>query len=290
MRPIVLAHGIAPFDEVIARFGANAYFKFIPEHLRPRFEVHEPRVDFAGSVVDRSRELKQEIERNALAGGADKVHIIAHSMGGLDARHMIVDEGMADRVASLTTIGTPHSGTPFADLGLARANAAADAVLPSASGDPALELISFLGLDVAGVADLTTTECAAFNQRAASGEAANPVRYRAVASHQDRRRVFTPLKLSWDVIADRVGDNDGLVPVSSQLWVDVLKGDGMIEKRVEQQRFPFQADHLNQIGWWDLSELRGASALEIWNGRLRFERRVRDLYLAIAEEVTASDP
>ena len=42
------------------------------------------------------------------------MHLIAHSMGGLDARHMIVREGMAERVASLTTVGTPHNGTPVA--------------------------------------------------------------------------------------------------------------------------------------------------------------------------------
>jgi len=37
-----------------------------------------------------------------------KVHLFAHSMGGLDARHMITHLGMANRVRTLTTIGTPH--------------------------------------------------------------------------------------------------------------------------------------------------------------------------------------
>jgi triacylglycerol esterase/lipase EstA (alpha/beta hydrolase family) len=42
------------------------------------------------------------------------VHIIAHSMGGLDARHLIVDiVTMADKVGTLATIGTPHLGTSF---------------------------------------------------------------------------------------------------------------------------------------------------------------------------------
>jgi triacylglycerol esterase/lipase EstA (alpha/beta hydrolase family) len=36
---------------------------------------------------------------------APKVHIIAHSMGGLYARHMIVDNGITDR-QTLATIGT----------------------------------------------------------------------------------------------------------------------------------------------------------------------------------------
>ena len=48
---------------------------------------------------------------------ARKVNIIAHSMGGLDARYAIAKLGLADRVASLVTIGTPHLGTPLANLG-----------------------------------------------------------------------------------------------------------------------------------------------------------------------------
>jgi triacylglycerol esterase/lipase EstA (alpha/beta hydrolase family) len=36
-------------------------------------------------------------------------------MGGLDARYAISLLGLARRVASLTTIGTPHRGTPVGD-------------------------------------------------------------------------------------------------------------------------------------------------------------------------------
>ena len=39
-------------------------------------------------------------------------------MGGLDARYMIASLGMEARVLSLTTVGTPHRGTAFADWGM----------------------------------------------------------------------------------------------------------------------------------------------------------------------------
>lgn len=45
-----------------------------------------------------------------------KVNIIAHSMGGLDARYMISALGGANRVASLTTISTPHTGSKVANF------------------------------------------------------------------------------------------------------------------------------------------------------------------------------
>ena len=48
------------------------------------------------------------------------VHIIAHSMGGLDSRTLIARNlhGLSDpgRIASLTTVSTPHRGSPVADL------------------------------------------------------------------------------------------------------------------------------------------------------------------------------
>ena len=46
------------------------------------------------------------------------IHIIAHSMAGLDGRVLIGNNlnGLADRIASLTTLSTPHHGSPVADL------------------------------------------------------------------------------------------------------------------------------------------------------------------------------
>jgi triacylglycerol lipase len=71
--------------------------------------------------------LKTSAERaNKLAAKIDKefpegpIHIIAHSMGGLDSRTLIgLDlNGLSTpgRIASLTTLSTPHGGSPVADL------------------------------------------------------------------------------------------------------------------------------------------------------------------------------
>ena len=48
------------------------------------------------------------------AEGVCKVNIIAHSKGGLDSKYMIENLGMEDHVASLTTLCTPHKGSPIA--------------------------------------------------------------------------------------------------------------------------------------------------------------------------------
>ena len=60
--------------------------------------------------------LAQRIEDICAATGADKLIILAHSMGGLAARACLRKRG-ARRVAKLITLGTPHHGTVLARLG-----------------------------------------------------------------------------------------------------------------------------------------------------------------------------
>ena len=268
-RPIILAHGIARFDEVLRRFGVEFYFKKIPEHLEGEgFRVYRSSVSFAGSVEQRAGELKDEVERILGEAKADKAHIIAHSMGGLDARHMIVDLGMDDRVESLTTIGTPHHGTSFADEGLEQADAFIDAVRR-------------MGGNIEGFRDLSTRACGEFNRRAEDAEASNSVHYQVYSSFQRKRAVFGPLQFSWKIINEREGPNDGLVPVSSQEWAASLANQAGDKKAIIRRQFGFEADHLNQTGLWDVNELLRLN----WNAR-GYERKVRDVYLDIARGVT----
>ena len=165
--PIVLAHGIARFDFLLAHllqttslFGLDLtlptdginYFKGIARHLRDQgFDVYQSQVSFAAPVTKRAEDLRAEVNKVLALKQSAKVHIIAHSMGGLDARHMIATLGMADKVASLTTIGTPHNGTSFADWGIKN------------GGSALIESLKNV-LDIAGAQDLTTQACAAFNQ------------------------------------------------------------------------------------------------------------------------------
>lgn len=64
---------------------------------------------------------------------------------------MISQLGMASRVLSLTTIGTPHHGSPIADEVI------------KAGKTKLTQLAEHLGCDVKGITDLTTTACADFN-------------------------------------------------------------------------------------------------------------------------------
>ncbi len=116
--PVVLVHGFSGFNSL----GPLEYYFQILDKLAEigETEVFAPTVPPYAGVVDRAPFLAQAIDEVLAETRAEKVHLIAHSQGGLDARYVISVLGYATRVATLTTVATPHRGTPLADhvLGL----------------------------------------------------------------------------------------------------------------------------------------------------------------------------
>jgi hypothetical protein len=79
-----------------------------------------PQVPVSESAAVRGRQLKEAIRLQLENMPPDtRVHILAHSMGGLDGRWVIAKGGLADRIDSLTTIATPHRGTSLGDVAYA---------------------------------------------------------------------------------------------------------------------------------------------------------------------------
>lgn len=258
--PIILAHGICPFDKLIQPFSDMDnrdddrlhYFRKIRSTLRQNgFLAFHSRVRWAADLERRASDLKKEITRiTENFSRWRRVHIIAHSMGGLDARQMIFKYQMQDQVASLTTIGAPHMGTAFADWGLKRFGILLDMVRP-------------FGLNLEGFKDLTRESCRRFNDITRDFEKNNGVLYQTVAGVQPLNRIFRPLRYSYRIIWREEGENDGLVSLKSATWRD----EYLLEI--------LDADHLDQIGWWDRS--KGA-----WMEKEAFERRIRQFYLRIS--------
>jgi triacylglycerol lipase len=285
--PIVLAHGIARFDILrkifLDRLGLEEdqvgdkfhYFKGIKSHLESNgFEVHHTSVDFAGRVETRATQLSEQIDQILSQSRSAKVHIIAHSMGGLDARHMIVNvEGMADKVSTLVTIGTPHLGTTFADFGI------------TFGGRLAVDALRSI-IHLEGFEDLTTTSCKSFNTRAKDQEANNSVVYQTYTSGEKRDLTFLPLQTSWLIIKHNEGENDGLVSIKSQQWEPELVASTGKRKTVAQKKFSAAADHLNEVGWWDPQETNPIMPLINPDKQAeKYENKIRAIYLEIARNL-----
>ncbi|QSQ25938.1 hypothetical protein JY651_13825 [Pyxidicoccus parkwayensis] len=219
--PVVLAHGLMGFDEVTVGDRRHEYFKGVPARLRQLgSDVYVVRVPPTGSVSQRAEALAQAVR----SLDAKRVNIIAHSMGGLDARYAISQLGLASRVASLTTIGTPHHGTPLADVGTR--------LLGDALG--LKRLCTALTVETDAFYDLTTAKMAEFNRLVPDARGVLYASY--VGAFQQRTRALNPVLLpTYLYLSHRVGPNDGVVPADSQKWGEVF---GVVE-----------ADHWAQIGW-----------------------------------------
>ena len=259
--PIILAHGISPFDRVINPFlfGRNRendrfnYFRNIRSTLiKDGFNVFHSRVSWAAELDRRAQDLRDEILRiTDYFSKWPRVHIIAHSMAGLDSRWMIYKYRMEDHIISLTTIGTPHLGSSYADRMIRRFG-----WLIHAAG--------FLGLNLRGYRDLTRKACREFNRRTEDFEKKNGVLYQTITGVQPIEQVFFFLRPSFKIIWNEEGENDGLVSLKSAMW----KKDYFLKK--------IEADHYNQIGWWN----RGKAKVGI--DRETFENQIKKLYLEIA--------
>ena len=207
--PVVLAHGIFGFDEIAVAGRRHRYFRNIAEELvGPGLEFYRPRVEPKAPIAVRASKLVSILE--GLPG--ERFNLIAHSMGGLDARFAIARLGMASRVASLVTIGAPHRGTPLANAPLARATARA--------------------LRVLALRDLTPEAVERFNREVPDSEG---VAYCSVVAATDLSQTNPLLWPTHLYLSSRAGRNDGIVPALSQRWGQVLR--------------EVEADHWAQVGW-----------------------------------------
>ncbi|MFM9135584.1 MAG: alpha/beta fold hydrolase [bacterium] len=108
--PIVLMHGV---------FDNRSIFTLMRRGLRRRgFGTtyalnYSPLTDDIRSVAVRLGDLVEEVCEET---GHDRVHVIGHSMGGLIGRYLVQRLDGDERVHTVVTLGTPHSGTLPAHL------------------------------------------------------------------------------------------------------------------------------------------------------------------------------
>ncbi|MCP4132724.1 MAG: triacylglycerol lipase [bacterium] len=110
--PLLLLHGIGFRDPKYA-----SYWGRIPKWLKRNGAVIYYGEQHAwGTMENNAEEIKNKIRTIMEETGSEKINIIAHSKGGLDARYLISSLEMAKHVASLTTISTPHRGSELIDV------------------------------------------------------------------------------------------------------------------------------------------------------------------------------
>ncbi len=215
--PIVLVHG-ASMGGAKLRIGPinlGAYFNGIPEYLANKTgtKVYVVELPTDSTIEERAFALRQYLTSDLKSA---PVNIVAHSLGGLDAR-FLVSVLKYNQVKSITTIATPHRGSPLANWAMSQV----------ATHGIWYELFKLLGYDFAGrrfLPQLTTDYMQTkFNPRVPD---VHSVRYFSVVSSIDEHAARPALPIlfpEYFLEQENAGPNDGLVPASSQAWGAVIE-------------------------------------------------------------------
>lgn len=214
--PIVMVHGIFFRDWQFIN-----YWGRIPQALKKNGAcVYYGGQQSSRCIADSAAEIKKEILKVLDETGAEKVNVIAHSKGGLDTRYAISCLGMDEKIASLTTINTPHRGCPFVDslldffpYSFAAFIAARYNSVFKRLGDSSPDFL-------AGVRDLTAASLKVFNDRVKDSP---KVYYQSSMSKMNSvMSAGFPLNIGYLLVKKYEGDNDGLVSVPSAVWGNYL--------------------------------------------------------------------
>jgi len=211
-------------------FGIH-YFSGLEDRYKGQHRVSFPRVSPLATSAERAGELAAGIQADIPQGD---LHIIAHSMGGLDSRTLIGNNigGLTGRIKSLTTLSTPHKGSPVADFILGPRPIGP----PQDLYDKLRSILERLNIKIGALGDLTEGGAAQIPNVIVSH---SQIRYRSYfgGGRSGLLPTSVALKATHDLVKAAVPNqpNDGLVALESAKYGDF------------QQTF-WSGDHADIVG------------------------------------------
>lgn len=108
--PTLLLHGLADNHSIFALLRRGLLRRGFSRVFAMNYSVRTKDVRTAAA------QLAEEVEAIVEETGYERIHIVAHSLGGVIARYYVTRLGGDERVHTLVTLGSPHSGTLLAHL------------------------------------------------------------------------------------------------------------------------------------------------------------------------------
>jgi len=259
--PVVFCHGLLGFDTV--KVGPIyplhvSHWRGIKEVLEANgVEVLITRVPATSSIEERAKVLEKTISE--IYPGRS-VHLIGHSMGGLDSRYVVTHlKKRKFKVLSVTTLATPHRGSSFADHFIATIGRER---LPSVIS--LLELLPNGGGDGRAFDSLTIESMRKFNEMTPDVKG---VQYFSWGAETATPGLFDPFRWPHSVMLEKEGNNDGLVSVESAKWGTYL---GTLQ----------DVNHLDLIGWINNTRYKWAE----WTGK-EIKFKPATFYLGVTDHL-----
>jgi triacylglycerol lipase len=200
------------------------YWGRIPAALEEEgAEIYYGNQDSWANIEYNAAVLKEALNKILCETNKGKVNIIAHSKGGLESRYMISSLGLADKIASLTTIATPHHGSVTIDL-ICRLPERLFRLVAFFI-NPFFRFLGDLNPDFYTTCrQFSTTHMKIFNEQNPDSPSVYYQSYAAVM-----RNPFSDFFLFWPnlIITIFEGKNDGLLTPESAAWTNfqgILRG------------------------------------------------------------------
>lgn len=210
--PILLIHGMGFRDD--RKIG---YWGRISSALEKRgYNVLLSGQDSNGSIKSNAEQIASRFESLLKKYDAEKVNIIAHSKGGLEARYLASSLGYADKIASITTLATPHNGSETVDAlmkfpqPIIKAGCKITDLWFKILGDKAPDTYG-------AIRSFLTSEAALFNEHNPDIES---VYYQSYAFVMENARSDMLMWFPNLVVNHFEGENDGLLPPKSVKWTN----------------------------------------------------------------------
>ena len=223
--PVVMCHGYGSVASILKPSPLHDACMLYRSHGIAAFAPNA--VPYA-SIEDRAKDWVRHVRRVLDQTGADRVNVIAHSMGGLDLRYAISRLGLGDAVVSLTTLATPHRGSSLAELGLAT---------PARLRDMLSEVFNWLGTSLypntnsdvkAALEDLTRNHVGAvFNPSVPDVKGVEYFSWSAAVGKGTKESINSMLIPLNRYIFEKEGVNDGFVAAESAVWGNYLGQVGL---------------------------------------------------------------
>ena len=228
--PVVLVHGMFGFDSIA---GVDYWYGVAEDLRKYGADVYTTQVPALDSTIARGEALLLQVQ--AIAAVHGKVNLIGHSHGGPTARY--IARVRPDLVASVTSVGSPHKGSPVADLIYGSPAESLAASLGNALGG-LIGLLSGGGYNQdlrSSLESLTTQGSAEFNSFAPAGipttscgegaYSANGVRFYSWGGTGVLTNVLDPSDalLGTTSLAFGFSQNDGLVGRCSSRFGKVIR-------------------------------------------------------------------
>lgn len=251
--PVLLCHGYGAIASLVKPSPLYDVAMLLRSHNVPSFA---PNIVPYAKIETRAQGWVHSIHELTSKQKYEKVNIIAHSMGGLDMRYALSELDIAHKVASFTTVSTPHHGTSLAELTLRT---------PDAIRDKLADFLDWMGDHIYPKTKSDSVGSAVQLTRRYITEEFNPkitnvpdIPYYSYSSAVGKG-TSVPIRVisryQNNHIYEQEGINDGMVSVESAKWGQHIKTSSLSHLEQMHVRVKGDREEIYQSFWLGIVEM-----------------------------------